>query len=128
MGNNVVRRKQIKAEVSQADLDKIKSQYAKTTCRSLAEYVRKIVLREALTFYHRNQSLDDCMQEMMELRQELHLIAVNFDLAVQKLHSLQSCSQIGNWILFQESRQKQLLEKIQLIQEKIDQISDQWLQ
>jgi hypothetical protein len=122
------RTKQIMIRLNPDEFEKVNSQFPKTTCRTIAEYSRKILLGKAVTVFHRNQSLDDCMQELMLLRQDLQSISQHFALAIQKLQTLDTCSQVQGWILFQESQQHRMLEKVDRIQEKIDKISDQWLQ
>jgi hypothetical protein len=128
MKEKVNRTKVLQIRLSTDEFDTIVKRFSKTTCRKVSEYCRKILLGNPVIFYNRNQSLDEFMAEMIQLRRELHYIGHNFNQAVRKLHSLEECAQFRNWILFQESRQKQLLEKVSAIQEKISKISDQWLQ
>jgi hypothetical protein len=122
------RKKYISIGLTPEEFTKINTKLKRTTSRSTSEHFRKILLGKPLTVFHRNQSLDDCMQELMKLRQDLQWISQNFYLAVQNLQKFETCSQVEGWILFQESQQHQMLEKVDRIQEKIDKISDQWLQ
>ena len=48
---------------------------------------------------YRNQSLDDFMAEMMQLRGELNSIGNNVNQAVKKLHTLQQIAEFRNWII-----------------------------
>jgi MobC-like protein len=128
MKEKVNRTKVLQIRFSPDEFDIINKRFSKTTCRKISEYSRKILLGKPVTFYSRNQSLDEFMAEMIQLRKELNYIGHNFNQAVRKLHTLEACSQFQNWILFQESRQKQLLSIVSAIQEKISKISDQWLQ
>jgi hypothetical protein len=128
MREKVNRTKVLQIRFSPDEFGTINKRFSKTTCRKVSEYSRKILLGKPVTTYTRNQSLDEFMLEMIRLRKELNHIGHNFNQAVRKLHSLEECAQFRNWILFQESRQRQLLEMVGLIQEKISKISDQWLQ
>jgi hypothetical protein len=127
MKEKVNRTKVLQVRLSTDEFDAINKRFLKTTCRNVSEYSRKILLGKPVTVYSRNQSLDEFMTEMIQLRKELNYIGHNFNQAVRKLHMLDACSQFERWVLFQESRQKQLLEKVGAIQEKISKISDQWL-
>jgi hypothetical protein len=122
------RTKRLHIRFTPGEFEKINRMFAQTTCRKISEYSRKVLLAKPITFYSRNQSLDEFMHEMIQLRKELHYIGHNFNQAVRKLHTLEECSQFRTWILFQESHQQQLLDKAAAIQEKINKISDQWLQ
>jgi hypothetical protein len=124
----VHRTKQISFCLTPDEFNWFHAQFSRTTCRKMSEYFRKILLNKSVTVLHRNQSLDECMEELIGLRQDLQGIVQNFNQVVQKLHSLQTGSQLEGWILLQESRQKQVLEKVETIQQKIDKISDLWLQ
>ena len=127
MNEKVNRTKVLQIRLSTDEFDTINKKFLKTTCRRVSEYSRKMLLGKTITVYNRNQSLDEFMAEMIQLRKELNYIGHNFNQAVRKLHTLEACEQFRNWILFQESRQKQLLDKVGDIQEKISKISNKWL-
>jgi len=122
------RSKWLHIRVTPDEYEKINTRCSKTTCRMVSDYCRKILFSKSITVYRRNQSLDEFMEEMILLRRELNAIGNNFNQAVRKLHTLEECSQFNTWILFQESRQKKLLNHIESIQQTINKISDQWLQ
>jgi hypothetical protein len=122
------RSKWLHVRLTPDEFEKINKKCSGTTCRKTSEYARKILLGKPVTIYSRNQSLDEFMGEMIQLRKELHYIGHNFNQAVRKLHTLEECAQFRTWILFQESRQKNLLDLVGAIQSKISKISDQWLQ
>jgi MobC-like protein len=128
MKEKVNRTKVLQVRFSPDEFDTIHKRFSKTTCRKISEYSRKILLGKPITVYNRNQSLDEFMAEMIQLRKELNYIGHNFNQAVRKLHTLEACAQYRSWIIFQESRQKQLLDMVSAIQQKISKISDQWLQ
>jgi hypothetical protein len=128
MAQTANRVKRIEIRLTPEEFAEVNAQFLRTTSRSISEYLRKILSGKPVTVFHRNLSLDDCMQELMLLRQNLQWISQNFALAIQKLQTFETCSQVEGWILFQESQQHQMLDKVDRIQEKIDKISDQWLQ
>ncbi len=88
---------------------KLHKQFSKTTCRKLSDYSRKILLGKPITATHRNQSLDDFMAEMMQLRSELNSIGNNFNQAVKKLHSLQQITEFKSWLITYELEKQTLL-------------------
>lgn len=107
---------------------KIHKQFSKTTCRKISDYSRKILLDKPITATYRNQSLDDFMTEVMQLRSELNSIGNNFNQAVKKLHTLQQIAEFRSWIISYELEKQTLLNKIEEIKNRINKIADQWLQ
>lgn len=107
---------------------KIHKQFSKTTCRKISDYSRKILLDKPVTATYRNQSLDDFMTEMMQLRNELNSIGNNFNQAVKKLHTLQQIAEFKVWIITYELEKQSLLNKVDEIKNHINKIADQWLQ
>jgi hypothetical protein len=107
---------------------KIHKQFKKTTCRKISEYLRKILLDKPITATYRNQSLDDFMAEMMQVRSELNSVGNNFNQAVKKLHTLQQIPEFKGWLITYELEKQILLNKVDEIKNRINKIADQWLQ
>ena len=103
-------------------------QFKKTTCRKLSDYARKILLGKPLIATYRNQSLDDFMTEMIQLRSELNSAGNNFNQAVKKLHTLQQIAEFRIWMITYEFEKQNLLNKVEEIKNRINKIADQWLQ
>jgi hypothetical protein len=102
--------------------------FSSSTCRKFSEYARRVLLDKEVTINQRNQSLDDFMAEMIRLRTELNSIGNNFNQLVKKLHTLQQMEEFTTWILINENSKQILLKKVEEIKQKINSISDQWLQ
>ena len=92
------------------------------------EYAHRVLLDKVITVNHRNQSLDDFMTEMISLRNELKSIGNNLNQSVKKLHTLEQIPEFKAWIIINEMHQQILAKKVDEIKEKINQISDVWLQ
>ena len=114
--------------LNEEDYNRINNQFSKSTCRKLSEYARRVLLDKVVTVNQRNQSLDDFMTEMIRLRNELNAIGNNFNQAVKKLHTLNQLTEFKTWLILNEKNQKILVEKVEEIKSKINQISDKWLQ
>ncbi len=117
-----------KMRFSETELKKIKSGYSNSTCRTLTEYMRKLLLNRPVTVKIRNASLDAFMAEMITLRNELNAIGNNYNQLVKRLHVLKDFPDIKNWLLLHESARKILLNKVDEIKSKINSIDDKWLQ
>jgi len=117
-----------KIRFSETELNKIKDGFSKSTARTLTAYMRKLLLNKPVTIKVRNASLDAFMTEMIALRNELNAIGTNYNQVVKRLHTLQDFSEIKSWLLLHESARKILLNKVDEIKVKINQIDDKWLQ
>lgn len=114
--------------LTEDEYNSINKQFEKTTCRKLSDFVRRILLNRKMTVYIRNQSLDDFMAEMIQLRNELSHIGNNFNQSVKKLHTLDSIPEIKMWAILNESSKKAFMKKVDEIKIYINKISDKWLQ
>jgi hypothetical protein len=107
---------------------RLKTTWKKTTIKILSEYLRRLIFNKPVTRYVRNQSLDEFMAEMMLLRKELNAIGMNFNQAVRRLHTLDHLPQMQLWLKGFEQDKEVLFGKVEEIKNRINLISDQWLQ
>ena len=123
--NNLIKRVTIR--FSPEEFEKIYKSYKRTTRRRLSEYFRFIMLGKPITVYTRYQSLDNFQTELMLLKNELKAIGNNLNQVVKKLNSMDSFPEVKIWQLEHEKRRVDYMEKVNQINSKIGQISEQWL-
>ncbi len=114
--------------LTEAELEKLNTGFEKSTSRKLSEYARRILLEKPITYYQRNQSIDDFVTEMILLRNELSAIGNNFNQTVKKLHTLDDVAEIKTWAINNEYLKEKFMQKIEEIKNHINQFSDQWSQ
>ena len=124
----VNRTKWFHIRLTPAEYKKINDAFSVSTCQKISEYGRKLLLQKSVTVYNRNQSLDDFMAEMILLRNELNALGNNYNQVVRKMHTLDHLHEFKSWIIMNEKQQQSLLQKVSQIKEKINSISDKWLQ
>lgn len=100
----------------------------KTTERHLSTYVRKLSLQKPLTVKYRNESADDFLLDMLNLKKELNAIGNNFNQAVHKLHLLDKIPEFRVWVQQYDGLQKVLISKVEEIKVRMNQLYEQWLQ
>jgi len=122
------RNKWLHLRLSEVDYNRVKNGFSRSTKRKISDYVRSILLNKPITVYTRSKSLDDFISEMILLRSELNSIGNNFNQSVKKLHTLDEISEIKVWAILNEKSKEILFKKVGEIKEKINQISDKWLQ
>jgi len=110
------------------EFEKIDGWRRKSTTSEISEFVRRVLFGKPITVHQRNQSLDDFMAELTQLRTELNAIGNNVNQAVKRLHQLRELSGVEAWIEQYDRQQADLLDKVGIIKDKMNQIADQWLQ
>jgi len=111
-----------------AEYAKIERKWKASTCRKLSDYVRHNLFEKPVTSYYRNQSLDEFMAEMVQLRNELNHIGNNFNQAVKRLHTLNQITEFKSWLIAYEVEKKTLFNKVDEIKKHVQKIAESWLQ
>lgn len=114
--------------LTDVEYDRIATQWQQSTCRKLSEYIRDRLFNRPIITHYRNQSMDDAMAELMQLRTEINHIGHNFNQAVKKLHLLQQIPEFKSWLASNEPVIASLLQQIQKIDYSVQQMGKQWLQ
>ncbi|MGF2412654.1 MAG: plasmid mobilization protein [Ferruginibacter sp.] len=122
-----VRSKMVVVRMNNTEFEKLESLRKKTTERYLSSYLRKLSLEKPVTVKYRNQSADDFLKEMLGLKKELNGIGNNFNQAVHKLHLLDKIPEFRVWVNQYDGLQKSLLNKVEEIKFKVNQLYEQWL-
>ena len=123
-----VRSRWLNIRLNEEEENKIKKLYSRSTSRSLGEYVRELLLKNPINILYRNQSADEFLAEMIQLKHELNAIGNNFNQAVHKLHTLDHIPDIKVWAIHNESGKNLFMKKVNEILEKANQIYELWLQ
>ncbi len=111
-----------------AEFERIEQLRKGSTTPQISEFIRRVLFSKPVTFNQRNQSLDEFMAEMIQLRTELNSIGNNFNQAVRKLHTLSQIKEFQQWLQEYEMDKQNLLNRVGAIKDRINQISDLWLQ
>ena len=123
-----IRSKWLTIRLSEDEEKKLNRFFQRTTSGSLSEYSRDVLLQEPITVLHRNQSADEFLAEMIQLKNELNSIGNNFNQVVKKLHTLDHIPEFKTWVLLNESARNSFFKKVDEIKEKLNQIYHQWSQ
>ncbi|HEX5552589.1 MAG TPA: plasmid mobilization relaxosome protein MobC [Chitinophagaceae bacterium] len=101
---------------------------SKTTCNSISEYTRKIILALPITKTCRNQSLDALMEELIRLRKELKRIVGQYTRMADRLPALQRTEASGNWLFAFNIEKEALFNTVDKIHTHIQKIAETCLQ
>jgi hypothetical protein len=123
-----VRSKWLTIRLNEDEENKIKKLYSRSTYGSLCEYARDVLQKNPINIFYRNQSADEFLAEMIQLKNELNAIGNNFNQVVHKLHTLDHLSEIKALAIHNESGKNLFMKKVDEILEKANQIYELWLQ
>lgn len=98
-----------------------------TTCRTISEYTRHVLLKMPITAKIRNQSQDELLAEITALRNELKVIGTNLNQATKKLHSLRSLSDFKEWVLLFDQDKQELIKRMESIDTEVKKMVREWL-
>jgi len=125
---NEVRNKMVVVRMNNTEFEKVENLRKKTTERYLSSYVRKLSLEKPVTVKYRNESADDFLKQMLELKKELNGIGNNFNQVVHKLHILDKIPEFREWVNHYDGLHRLLVSKVEEIKLKVSQLYEQWLQ
>ena len=109
----------LQVRVTPEELKAIKDSSSHSTSRKFSDYIRKLILGKPVILYHRNQSLDDFMAEMIGLKNELNAIGNNYNQLINRLHSLAQFPELKTWLIINASTRQILVTNISEINPKI---------
>jgi MobC-like protein len=123
-----VRRKMVVVRMNETELNQLTKFQQKTTEKDTSSYLRKVALQKPVTVKYRNESADDFLLDMLNLKKELNAIGNNFNQAVHKLHLLDKIPEFRVWVQQHDGLQKVLVSKVEEIKLRMNQLYEQWLQ
>jgi hypothetical protein len=123
-----VRKHFVKTRMNDDELNQVTKWQQKTTEKDISSYLRKVALQKPVIFKYRNQTADDFLREIINLKKELNAIGNNFNQAVHKLHLLDKIPEFRVWVNQYDGVQKSLVGKVEEIKLRMNQMYEQWLQ
>ena len=126
--SNTVRSIIFKLRMNADEKKQLKELQNKSTEQSLSNYIRKVSLQKPVTVRYRNQSADDFLNSMLELKRQLNGIGNNFNQAVKRLHTLDKIPEFRGWLQSTESLHQALVATMEEIKWRMNQLYQEWSQ
>jgi hypothetical protein len=117
----------ISFRVKPGEYDTIHGHFSKTTCRKLSEYARNVLLKKPVIVKYRNESADDFLAEMIQLKNQLNAIGNNYNQSVKRLHTMENIPEVKIWLENDQAFRETFLKKTEQIRDYMDQIHRLWL-
>lgn len=123
-----VRSKMVVVRMNETEINQLTKLQQRTTEKDTSSYLRKVALQRPVTVKYRNESADDFLLDMLNLKKELNAIGNNFNQAVHKLHLLDKIPEFRFWVQQYDGLQKVLISKVEEIKLRMNQLYELWLQ
>ncbi|QSW88468.1 plasmid mobilization relaxosome protein MobC [Flavobacterium endoglycinae] len=114
--------------LTKEEFEQIDRNFKASVCRKRSDFVRRNLLRIPIALKYRNESLDNLLHELIQLRTQLNFFGNNFNQSVKKLHTLFEISDLRVWILSFESDRKKYFSLVEEIKKQIENLAQKWLQ
>ncbi|KRT15912.1 hypothetical protein ASU31_10395 [Pedobacter ginsenosidimutans] len=118
----------IHVRMTSEEMGKVNERYRKTPYRDLSTYLRKVLLEKPVKVNSRNESFDHFITEMVLLKNELSAIGSNLNQIAKKMNSYATAPGVRIMADGYKVVKENVDTKISEIKNKLNQISDAWLQ
>lgn len=120
------RTKYLEVRLTEAEHQQLKELVSQTLSPSKSSYCRRVLLQKPVIIRTHNESLDQFIADMVQLRKELKNIGDDVNQSVHHLQTLQTLPEIQQWILINEQDKTQLFRIIETISNHIDNAYQLW--
>jgi len=128
MSEKELRNRFLPCRISDAELEAMKKRFAQTNCSNFSEFIRRVLIKDKITAFYRNQSMDELMEELIRLRKEINAIGKNINQAVRRLQTPTTDKELRFWLQEIIAAQQNLTIQEAAIQQRINQFGEKWLQ
>lgn len=121
-----IRNRWVNIRLNQEEFERIEKLYKATTCRELSSYCRDVLQKKPVVFNYRDQSKEEILNVLIQLKRELNYIGHNYNQVVAKLHTCRTVPEIQSWLIHSETSERSVLGKIEEIKLLLIKFSRTW--
>ena len=107
-----IRNRWVNIRLNQEEFGRVEKLYKATTCREMSSYCRNVLQKRPVVFNYRDQYKEEILNVLIQLKRELNYIGHNYNQVVAKLHTCHTVPEIQSWLIFSETSERNVLEKI----------------
>lgn len=104
------------------EYEKLKENYKTTSCRSMSDYIRNVLLKGPVTILFRNRSTDDLLEELIRLKNGLEEGVKKLSDSTEKLNARLSQEELITRIRLDESDRQSVFRKIEEIKSTMNKL------
>ena len=113
------------SESTWQELEKIR---LNSNCRTIPEVVRRIIEKDQIIYYHKDESMDGSMEVLITIQKELKAIGININQVTRYFHNGTGEGQRYHHLQNVLQFYKQVDAKVGLLLSIISQLAKKWLQ
>ena len=117
----------LRTRVSKPTHDRLEKLRAKSNVRTMGEFLRAIINKEKINWYHKSAELESLALEFALIRKELNSIGRNINQITKLFHGAGQMGQRMIHALKAESEYKKVEGKVKELLSKMDDVAGQWL-
>ncbi|MDM8172915.1 mobilization protein [Olivibacter sp. 47] len=110
------------------EFNKLEKVRKESDCRSIGEVVRKILLKQPITYLHKDISMNGPMEELALIRKEIKAIGININQQTHRFHTSQNEAERAFFALKTASVYKQMEPKLEHLLSIVSKLAEKWLQ
>jgi hypothetical protein len=118
----------VRVRITDGTMKKLESLRSKSNCRSMAEFLRKVLANEKIVMLHRDMRLQGHIQELAGIRTELKAIGTNVNQITRHFHAANNDRRKMFYAMEVAEEYAKVGEKVTALMEMVDTLGQKWLQ
>ena len=119
--------KLIGLRVSDTFYNRLEELRANSNCRTVTEFARRVLYREEIIWYHKDDSLENAALELAGVKKELNAIGKNINQVTHHFHIADSPTQKLVQAIKISEEYKKVAQKVEALLTITSEISKKWL-
>ena len=118
----------VRVRITDGTMKKLEGLRSKSNCRSMAEFLRRILSNEKIVMLQRDMTLHGHIQELAGIRSELRAIGTNVNQITRHFHAADTERKKMFYAMEVAEEYTKVGEKVSALIEMVDTLGRKWLQ
>jgi hypothetical protein len=118
----------VRVRISDPAMKRLLNLQSKSNCRSMAEFLRRVLSKEKIGMIHRDMTLHGHIHELARIREELRSIGTNVNQITHYFNKADTDRKKIFYALEVAEQYAKVNEKVMELMEKVDKLGERWLQ
>ena len=118
----------VRVRMTDGTMKKLEGLRSKSNCRSMAEFLRRVLSNEKIVMLHRDMTLQEHIQELAGIRAELRSIGTNVNQITRHFHATDSERKKMFYAMEVAEEYSKVGEKVSVLMEMVETLGRKWLQ
>ena len=118
----------VRVRITDGTMKKLEGLRSKSNCRSMAEFLRRVLSNEKIVMVQRDMTLHGHIQELAGIRAELRAIGTNVNQITRHFHAADTERKKMFYAMEVAEEYSKVGEKVNALMEMVDALGRKWLQ